>query len=221
MLSPGPATRTTTPIGALLEDLAELGYSVQDIADEVRVHYSTVWRWANGHSEPRQHLNAAIVAFGERLGVHHSGLGATPHPSARYAYNETDLRDALRRAGDGDAPSIGHYTNWRQERVDAGETALPATNTIITRYGSWTAALHACGLTATGRIGGTARRWHHHDIADALARFVTWARHNAVSPSQRNYLRWARTRPDAPGLPTVRAAGNWRHLIDTATNPDR
>lgn len=135
-----------------------------------------------------------------------AGLGVVRGGSGR-RFDDEELRGALRRAAAAVRPlSAGAYQRWR----DAEQEDLPAAQTIVHRFGGWSAALAAADLVHA-RSGPSPE-----DLAEIL---TTMARNLKTPRPSANTYRMYRRLSSKP-LPALsayyRVFGNWPNALRAA-----
>lgn len=135
----------------------------------------------------------------------------------RDAATEDDLLLALSKANVAGAQSVAAYQAYRAEHP---ELSMPSAQTIILRFGSWSAARDAARLPTRRRaIRSTSKSFSDDQISDAVRAFVEFAREEKIKPTQQAYDRFARDSEDKlPLLSTVRARfsksyATWTQII--------
>lgn len=125
-------------------------------------------------------------------------------------FSDDAILDALRAAETTGATSVNTYRAWRAERSDIPSVAL-----ITVRFGSWTNARAAAGVTTRVAPTSSSRKFTDHDIDAALDRFLQACATRGVNPSALGYDNWAKTVGNLPTLSTVRARTNttWSALM--------
>jgi hypothetical protein len=128
------------------------------------------------------------------------------------------LLEGLRRAAiDGQPPSRAEYERY------ARSANLPGPQTVMNRFGTWTEAIAAAGMTPTVRRRTYVRKW---DAARCTEAALAVGREFGRWPSVVEYERFAGSRDDLPSSATLRTRlGAWtaigvavtRALEDTET----
>lgn len=123
----------------------------------------------------------------------------------RKAVSKSEIVDALRAAAEEGATSVDRYSEFRATRPN-----LPSAQTIILRFGSWSAAQAEAGLSVRRRVSrASLRSYDDETIVAALEDFVNYAVVERAKPTQKLYDSWARARRDigidTPLLSTIRA----------------
>lgn len=137
-------------------------------------------------------------------------------------FSDDVLAAGLRAAAQdtGEPLAVGAYDVWRAGR-DAASSTL-----VIRRFGSWTAACAAAGVTAN-KTRSTSRRWSDEDVLEIVARYLAEALAVGGSGSYAGYVAWAREQGGAvPSGPTLRQRSPaWNDLkaraLDAHPLPDR
>lgn len=92
----------------------------------------------------------------------------------------------------------------------------PCTGTVVSRFGSWAAALEACGLSST-RARARPGAWTAATIVDA---YQSWTReHDGVPPTS---TAWMRAGVEHPCATTVRdvMGGSWAALVEAVAEAE-
>lgn len=111
----------------------------------------------------------------------------------------------------------GHLTARRYEQER--DPSDPATTTFIIRFGSWSNAIRAAGLTGGSRHSKATRTWTNDEMLEAVAQYVNHERRNDKIPTVSGYHRWrAAYAPTAPAFSTIRLQTNmrWLDLLEAA-----
>lgn len=89
---------------------------------------------------------------------HGYGLAHIQQPSSQNAWSNEDLKAALRAASTeaGRPATKTIYDRWRAAQPDPA--TVPSSSRIASRFGTWLAALAACGLEAGARSRAQATR---------------------------------------------------------------
>jgi transcriptional regulator with XRE-family HTH domain len=127
------------------------------------------------------------------------------------AYTDDQLITALQSKTDDGRLTSKQY----EERREQGEPALA---TFVLRFGSWTAAVKAAGLTTAERPK-TTRRWTEIDMLQAVRTYAELAEQSGQTPTVTGYSEWRRlqTTP-VPSFSTMRfqSGRNWLDLLKAA-----
>ena len=121
-------------------------------------------------------------------------------------HSDADVIDAIKRVAKacGRAPTEEDY-----DRI-AQASALPSRETVKNRFGGWNAALLAAGQTPRATQRTYERPWTEERCLEAIRKL---AGELGELPTQREYDRLSRGRPDLPSMGTVRKTlGTWSHL---------
>lgn len=135
-----------------------------------------------------------------------AGLGAVRGGSGR-RFDDDELLQALRSAAAAARPlSAGAYQRWREGQQDD----LPAAQTIVHRFGGWSAALAAADLASAGSGPGA------EELTEIL---VTMSRRLKTPRPSANTYRMYRSLSSKP-LPALsayyRVFGNWPNALRAA-----
>lgn len=135
----------------------------------------------------------------------------------RDAATEDELIQAIVLADANNASSVASYQAFRTEHP---EQSMPSAQTIILRFGAWSAARSAAGLTTRKRVmRSTMKSFSDEQISDSVRAFVEFARDEKIKPTQQAYDKFARDNDEKlPLLSTVRARfsqsyATWSQII--------
>ena len=132
---------------------------------------------------------------------------SAPRPGRRRDFTDehigAELRGAAARAGD--PLSVAQYDAGRGE---------PSSALIIQRFGSWSAACSAAGLSARSVSRTYTRAFDETTVAAAVARYLG---EPGCTGSYAGYAAWAKSTTGAPSGQTVRnTLGSWAQAKDAA-----
>jgi DNA invertase Pin-like site-specific DNA recombinase len=133
-----------------------------------------------------------------------AGLPPVARP-ARHPWTDEEIVEALRAWAKqhGRAPA---HLDWA-----LGARERPCAQTVWCRFGSWTRALHAAGLTPPPRKKCEPRGWTREEIIHAMCE---WGDEHGRPPKG---LEWARAGTVHPSAPSVRKSfGSWQAALQAA-----
>jgi hypothetical protein len=125
---------------------------------------------------------------------------AVPRPGRRSEFTDAHIAAVLRAAAarSGDPLSVAQYDAGRHE---------PSSARIIQRFGSWSAACAAAGLSARSASRTYTRTFDAVTVAAAVARHLA---EPGCTGSYAGYAEWAKRTAGAPSAQTVRnTLGSW------------
>lgn len=128
-------------------------------------------------------------------------------------YSDDELIAALRRYA-----TDGHISGKRYEAL-ANPTTDPSRSTFTLRWGSWSAALEAAGLTPNPTRRSYERTWTTDELLDVIRRYIADAQQAGRHPSIEEYLRWRYHQPTRqPSLSTLRnqTGLGWNGILKAA-----
>lgn len=114
------------------------------------------------------------------------------------------LREAAAEAGE--PLAVTGYDGWRRDRE------APSSTLVIRRFGSWTAACAAAGVSSN-KTRSTSRKWSDADVLAAVAAYLA---SEGSTGSYAGYVEWARVTDGAPSGPLLRQRGAWADLKQQA-----
>ena len=123
-----------------------------------------------------------------------------PRPGGRRDFTDEHIAAELREAAAlaGDPLSVAQYDAGRGE---------PSSARIIQRFGSWSAACSAAGLSARSASRTYTRAFDETTVAAAVARYLA---EPGCTGSYADYAAWAKSTTGAPSAQTVRnTLGSW------------
>lgn len=119
-------------------------------------------------------------------------------------FSDERILAALREAAGtvGEPLAVTGYDAWRRDRD------VPSSTLVIRRFGSWTAACTAAGVSSN-KTRSTSRRWSDEEVLAAVAAYLT---SEGSTGSYAGYVEWARVTEGAPSGPLLRQRGAWADL---------
>lgn len=163
------------------------GLSVDDLAVEMGMPKSTVSRYLRGTEEAQYVI--------------------TRKKSDYTTYDDEQKKQAMLEAWgqlDEDQRSKG-MSRTRYDRLVGHRADRPSSVTMIRRYGTWTAACEAAGITAAvARRSSYEREFESDEILDGINQFIT----ETGKTSFHEYSKWAKANGQASGpLVVIRFRG--------------
>ena len=122
-----------------------------------------------------------------------------------------------------DRLSQGNYDTWRKEQAPDRREQLPSPIAYRRRFGTWTSACEAAGLTAHD-LPRTYDGLSTQDIVLHVAmwlRDLTERRKGLIDASQSQYRLWLRIHPEAPSEELIRLRGSWASILTMASEVER
>lgn len=114
-------------------------------------------------------------------------------------YSDDDIFAAMRAAAGQCGEPLSH------NRYDGVTQDGPSAARIIQRFGSWSKACAAAGLTSAAPSRSYSHRWNHQNVSAAVAEYL-----RSGDGTYAGYEAWARSAPDRPSGATVRnMLGGW------------
>lgn len=150
------------------------------------------------------------------------GYVLPPQQGPRPRFTDQDmahvLRAAARDSGSGNTISIGQYDTWRKNLSEVARKDAPTSVAYRRRFGTWTSAVRAAGMTPTPLP---------HDYPglsedDLIAWVAIWLRDLAIHSTHiarataSTYDQWAYATPGAPSLELTRVHFSWTDLVHAA-----
>lgn len=127
------------------------------------------------------------------------------------AYSDELLITVLRSKSDDGRLTSKQY----EQRREPGQPALA---TFVLRFGSWTAAVKAAGLTTAERPK-TNRQWTEIEMLEAVRTYAMTAEQAGLVPTVTGYSEWRRLQTSkVPSFSTMRfqSGRNWLDLLKAA-----
>lgn len=166
--------------------------------------------------------------------THFNGYLIPPAKAGREQFTETEMLNALRTCAKHiglpkskrGVLSQGIYAEWREGQPDTtnvknapSKETLPSPIAYRRRFGTWTAACEAAGLSANP----LPRQYEGLSVEDIVLWITHWLRdlrsqeRGLVDASQGEYRLWLRQHPEAPSEELIRMRGTWANLLGAAS----
>lgn len=164
--------------------------------------------------------------------THFDGYLIPPAKAGREQFTDSEMLTALKtcakhigipRRG---MLSQGDYKKWREVQPESSDTPatpshenLPSPIAYRRRFGTWTAACEAAGLSANP----LPRIYEGLSVEDIMVWIAHWLRdlneqkRGLVDASQGEYRLWLRKNPQAPSEELIRMRGTWANLLGAAS----
>jgi len=155
------------------------------------------------------------------------GYVLPPRQGPRPRFSDQDMSDVLRTAAKesstGSTISINQYDRWRKGLTDAKRKQAPTAVAFRRRFGTWTCAVRASGMTPTPLP---------HDYPglsedDLIVWVATWLRDIAIHSTHivrataATYAQWAYRTPGAPSVELTRVHFSWTELVHAAATMEK